>query len=174
MTSVTFLQGERVVLRPIERDDAEFLQRAPNEPDIRVPGGYSHPQNRSQIESYVENDIEDDDGVNLLVCLDDEPIGAVNVMNLRWTRPMLSYWIVPERHGEGLATEAVSLVLDYFFETFESRGIQAFVYDFNDASVGLLEKLGFVREGVSRDDRFVRGEYVDMLHFGLLREEWAG
>lgn len=173
MAGATFLEGERVTLRPIERDDAEFLQRAPSEPELRVPLGFSHPANRSQAENHIEEGIEGDDSIDLLVCIDDEPAGSVRINMLERTRPLLSYWLVPEQHGEGYMTEAVSLLLDYFFESFENRGLYAFVFDFNDASRGLLEKLGFQEEGRTREDQFIDGQYVDSVHYGLLREEWT-
>ena len=172
MAGATVLQGERVTLRTVERDDAEFMQRASTEPELRFPLGFSHPQNVAQIEDGFEDWIESDDNVTLLIYLDDEPIGSVRVNLLEWTRPLLSYWLVPEHHGEGYTTEAVSMFVDFFFETFEKRGLYAFVFGFNDASMGLLEKLGFQEEVRMREDRFMDGEYVDSIHYGLLREEW--
>ncbi len=45
-------------------------------------------------------------------------------------------------------------------------------YDFNDASRGLLESLGFTEEGRRRKYMFVDGAHRDMVQYGLLREEW--
>lgn len=172
MSGQTFLEGERVVLRPIERDDAEFIQRSRNDPEIRVPVGVSRPQNRHQVEAHVEERVENGGGVNLLVWVDEEPIGEVGFKHLRRNRPELVYWLIPEYHGEGYGSEAVSLFVDYFFETFDRRGLVARTFDSNDGSIGLLESLGFTQEGRLREHRFVRGEYVDEVFYGLLREEW--
>lgn len=173
MPGPVFCDGERITLRPIERDDAEFLQRAINDPDIRVPLGMSHPENLQQIEEGFEEWVESDESINLLVCLDDEPIGDVTVMHVEWTRSDIAYWLLPEYHGNGYASEAVSLLLDYLFENFEKRGVHARAFEFNDASRGLLESLGFTQEGCFRKNRFRRGEYVDEVVYGLLREEWV-
>lgn len=168
-----FLGGERVTLRPVEREDAEFVQRASNEPELRVPLGGSRPANEAQVTDSIQNRAESDDCIDLLVCLD-EPIGNVQLERLSRTRPTISYWIVTERQGEGYATEAVSLVIDYLFETFDRPGVYAFTSDGNEASRGLLESLGFRQEGRFRKDQFVDGEYVDTVHYGLLREAWTG
>lgn len=173
MPGPTFLEGDRVTLRPLERDDVAFLQRSRNDPEIRVSLGMQHPKNEAQVEETIEKWIEGDDSVTLAVCLDEEPVGEVTAMHLDWTRPELAYWLLPEHHGEGYMTEAASLFLDYFFETFEKRGVTARTLSTNDASIGLLETLGFTREGRLREHRFVRGEYVDAFLYGLLREEWV-
>ena len=173
MTSTTFLHGERIALRPVEREDAPFLQRAHNEPELRVPVGYSQPTNEAQVESEIEERVESDDSINLVVALDDEPIGYVGVNNLQWTAPFLAAWFLPEYQREGYGREAVSLLLDYFFETFEKPGVHAHAFDFNEASMGLLESIGFTQEGRFRKNRFIGGRYVDAVHYGLLREEWG-
>ena len=172
MPGPTFLDGQRVTLRPVERDDTAFLQRGWTDPDIRVPIGMRHPQNQAQVEGRIEEWIESDDSLTLFVCLDDDPIGEVTVRDLDRTRPELAYWIVLEHHGQGYGSEAVSLVIDYIFESFEKRGVMAHCFDTNEGSQALLESLGFTEEGRLREHRFVEGEYVDAVIYGLLREEW--
>ena len=178
-------RGERVTLRTVEREDAEFLQRASADPDIRYPLGDTRHKNRNQIEDMFENFIENESHAHFLVCLDSEdagsghsdegdvtPIGAVAVTHIDWDRPSLAYWLVPEHHGEGYGKEAVSLVVEYVFRTFDVHGVGAHAYDFNAASRGLLESLGFTEEGRGREDRFIDGEYRDSVQYGLLRREW--
>ena len=172
MPGTVFREGETVTLRTVEREDEPFVRRAHNEPAVRVPLGLQHPKNGTQVESYFEDSVENEDNVNLLACDDGEPVGQVVAMGVDHTRPELSYWLLPEFHGEGYATEAVSLLVDYCFETFDVRGLYAQAYAYNEASWKLLERLGFEREGRLREDRFVRGEHRDTVHYGLLREEW--
>jgi RimJ/RimL family protein N-acetyltransferase len=180
-------RGERLSLRTTERDDAEFVQRASTNPEIRFPLGNLTIRNGSQMESWFENYIESDESDNFTVCLEDgdadpghpadgdvTPVGAAAVMEADWHRPELAYWIAPEFQGEGYGTEAVSLVVDYVFRTYDTPSVGAGVYDYNEASRGLLESLGFTQEGRLRKDRFVDGEYRDAVVYGLLREEWAG
>jgi RimJ/RimL family protein N-acetyltransferase len=42
----------------------------------------------------------------------------------------------------------------------------------NDASRTMLESIGFVEEGVGREDAFFDGEYHDTHYFGVLEDEW--
>lgn len=167
-----------MALRTTEPDDADFVQRGFAHPEIRYPMG-SSVRSRAETESWLTE--TDGDG-GFLVCLEDpssgttsEPgrrIGAVSIDDADWRRPELAYWLVPEVHGEGYGTAAVSLLVDYVFRTYDHPAVGAGAYAFNDASRGLLESLGFEREGVIRRDRFVDGAYVDTVQYGLLREDW--
>ena len=176
-------QGERVTLRTVEREDSEFLQRAHANPEIRYPLGTVTHMNDSEMDDYFEEFIEDEHNVGFVVCLDDagpdhpeedetEPIGVVTVRRVDWDRPSLAYWLVPDHHEQGYGKEAVSLVVEYVFRTFDVHSLGAHAFDFNAASRGLLESLGFVEEGCARENRFIDGEYRDSVQYGLLRREW--
>ncbi|SFL59310.1 Protein N-acetyltransferase, RimJ/RimL family [Halogranum rubrum] len=169
----TVVEGERVSLRPVERDDAAFMQRSTTDPDIRIPLGSTSPSNEHESESFIEEYVEGDDGISLVVETDETPIGLVAVKSLKPARPELVYWFVPEYHRQGYGTEAVGLFVDYLFRTVDCHGLHARVFAFNEGSQGVLEGLGFAEEGRFREARFVDGAYVDVFHFGLLRREWT-
>lgn len=179
MPGARVTSGERVTLRTVETEDIPFLQRAGTNPEIRYPLG-NPVMNREQYE------ISDEGGTDqFLVCLEDDDadpgqpdeddvtlIGQVNVMDADWKRPELGYWLVPEVHGEGYGKESVSLVIDYVFRQYDTPAVGAEAYDFNDASRGLLESLGFAEEGRRRKFMFIDGAHRDMVQYGLLRREW--
>ena len=181
MPGAVVSEGERVTLRTVEEEDRAFCQRASANPEIRV--GIGNPvRSRAELGDVAEKE----DGDQLLVCLDSDDaapgspdedrttrIGWVGVDDVSYRRPDLAYWLATEFHGEGYGTEAVALLVDYTFATYDHPAVGAIAYDFNDASRGLLESLGFEEEGRIRRDRFIDGAYVDTVHYGLLREEWT-
>ncbi|WP_027119241.1 GNAT family N-acetyltransferase [Natronorubrum tibetense] len=182
MPGARISRGTRVTLRTVEDDDLPFLQRAYANPELRYPLG-APLLNQEELEEWLTDENAD----RFLVCLDGDragpgrpddaddvhPIGLVTIEDADWRRPELVYWLVPEVHGDGYGREAVSLVIDYIFGTYETPAAGATVYEFNDASRGLLESLGFDEEGRIRKDRFVDGECVDSIVYGLLRENWT-
>lgn len=170
-----------VSLRTIESEDASFLQRGSANPEIRYPLG-SPVRSIEQLDAPSD---DDDDGDRFLVCLDGDDagpgqpdeadvtrLGAVFVGDADWRRPGLGYWLVPEHHGQGYGRAAVSLAIDYVFRTYDHPAVGAVAFDFNDASRGLLESLGFTEEGCRRKERFVDGAYRDTYEYSLLRSEW--
>lgn len=72
----------------------------------------------------------------------------------------------------GLMSEAVEAVIDYGFREMDLNRIEALVADYNTASLRLLEKNGFTREGVMRNHYYVNGIFEDSVVFSLLREEY--
>jgi RimJ/RimL family protein N-acetyltransferase len=171
--------GDRVTLRTSESEDVPFYQRTRANPELRIPIG-NPVTSRDELDGV---DGSDDD--YFVVCVESDPppgqpdddlrrVGGVSVTGADWRRPELGYWIAPEDQGEGYGKEAVSLAVDYAFRTYDRPAVEAKVYDSNDASRGLLESLGFEEEGRLRRRRFIDGEYVDTVYYGLLRAEWDG
>ena len=82
----------------------------------------------------------------------------------------LGYWIGEPYWGQGLASAAVEQMIPIAFEKMKLRRIDASVYEHNRASRRVLEKNGFVREGVARAAVIKNGVVLDEVRFGLLRK----
>jgi RimJ/RimL family protein N-acetyltransferase len=110
-----------------------------------------------------------------------EPIGGAGIIgtvtlrhiSLIHQRAEIGFALATAHEGQGLAREAVSLVLRHAFETMGLYRIEADVDPSNAASLALLQRLGFRREGLLRSRFFVGGERCDSVILGLHREEWS-
>ncbi|MWG35781.1 GNAT family N-acetyltransferase [Halomarina oriensis] len=180
MPGPVFLHADRVTLRPPEREDVPFVQRCMNDPRVWRPALDVNPMNEELGTEFFEDVLSNEESVHCLVCLDEEPLGIVTLTGseygpsetARARNAELAYWLHPDHHGEGYGSDAARRMVRYAFEDRNLRRITARVGSFNDASVGLLESLGFEREGTQREAAWFRGAYHDMLWYGLLREEW--
>jgi len=171
-----FAEGDDVTLRTVEEDDLAFVQRVRNDPAVRQPLTLNRPANAEQVSEFFENAISSDDGASLLVCRDEEPMGMVALFDEHDVTgtATLAYWLDPEYWGNGYATEAVGLLCEHAFAERRLHKLRAEVIEPNDGSQRVLEKLGFQREGLLRDEKFVGGEHVDVHRFGLLADQWEG
>lgn len=174
MPGPVFQSGARVTLNTVEEEDLDALARARSDPDVRIPLGIETPGNRGVIEEFYEETISGEEGYWFTVVADDDLVGAVVYKHVDDADGVaeLSYWIYPEYQGEGYGSEAVELLLEYGFDELRLHRVRADCYATNDASQGLLESLGFEREGHFREAAFVGGRYVDVFRYGLLAEEW--
>lgn len=174
MPGPVFLDGDSVELRTVEEEDLDFLQEGVNDPSVWRAIGSFTPVNGPQEQDFFENVVCDDDQVNLLVCADGDPAGTVGLTpkGSETHGAELGYWMHPDYRERGYCGEAVELLTDYGFTQRGFHRISARVFGFNDASQGLLESLGFVREGTHREAVFVDGEYQDVFWYSALASEW--
>jgi len=75
----------------------------------------------------------------------------------------IGYTIAKKYQGNGFGREAVSGIIEYLFTKLHKHRITASVDPENTASIRLLEKLGFSKEEIWKDD----------VQYGLLEEEWG-
>ncbi|SFR88404.1 Protein N-acetyltransferase, RimJ/RimL family [Halomicrobium zhouii] len=172
MPGPAFLAGDRLTLRTVTPDDCEFIASQWNSPQIRRYTSQHDPQSVADVREMVEE--SDDSFVDFLPCRDEDPIGyawAFNVNDVSG-HGEIGYWIVESERGQGYATEAVDLLAEWAFHDRQLHRIQARVFAGNEASMRVLEKAGFEREGTMREAYRVEGEFVDAALFGLLAREW--
>ena len=72
--------------------------------------------------------------------------------------------------GKGLATECVSLLIDYGFGKLNLHRIYGGTNIENVGSVKIFKKLGFSEEGISKEGFFRDGKYYDLIKFGLINK----
>lgn len=84
----------------------------------------------------------------------------------------IGYVLLRSEWGKGYGTEAVQLMVDYLFLKKDIVRIQAETHPDNLASQRVLEKAGFVKEGIRRRAFFSRGVWRDTALWSLIREDW--
>lgn len=102
------------------------------------------------------------------------PVGTVAATNVSWGMGYaeISYMLDEARHGRGLGTRAVRLLVAKLFRETDLHRLYALISPENTPSVRIVERLGFTREGLMREHYFIQGRRVDELVYGLLRREW--
>ncbi len=85
----------------------------------------------------------------------------------------IGYFLMKRYWGQGYATEAARLIVDYGFSHLGLHRIIATCLAANAASEHVMQKCGMVKEGVLRRSDFRLGEWQDRLIYSILREEWA-
>jgi len=101
-------------------------------------------------------------------------IGTVALeLELDQYRAELGYWIGTSYWDKGFATEAARAVLNFGFSRTQLHRIVAQRFAENAASARVLQKLGFVQEGVLRQERFKDSRFRDVVTYGMLRDDWV-
>jgi RimJ/RimL family protein N-acetyltransferase len=84
----------------------------------------------------------------------------------------IGYTLARAYQGKGIASEAVSCVLDYAFGTLELHRVIAITDCENVASIALLERLGLRREGHFIQNVWFKGKWADEYLYAILQHEW--
>lgn len=105
---------------------------------------------------------------------DDALLGRITVFNLNERNRSLEigYLIGPLYRQQGYAREALRLLLPYMFDVLQLNKVTAQTGAFNQASIALLESLGFKCEGRLRQHHWFEGVLYDDLLYSLLAEEY--
>jgi [ribosomal protein S5]-alanine N-acetyltransferase len=79
------------------------------------------------------------------------------------------YWLGEPYWGQGIATAAARGVVAYLFQALELERLESGVFIWNTASMRVLEKVGFEKEGIARRSILKDGQLVDRAIYALLR-----
>ncbi|MEO5558492.1 MAG: GNAT family protein, partial [Dokdonella sp.] len=83
----------------------------------------------------------------------------------------LGYWIGRTYWGRGVMTTVLAAFADRAMSAFRLHRLFATVYASNPASMRVLEKIGFEREGVQKSAVMKRGELLDLYVYARVRAE---
>ncbi|CAN5706342.1 MAG: GNAT family N-acetyltransferase [Rubrobacter sp.] len=84
----------------------------------------------------------------------------------------IGFTLAREYQGRGLASEAVSRLLDYAFDVLGLHRVVAIADCRNAPSVALLERLGLRREGHFVENVWFKGGWADEYLYAVLKDEW--
>lgn len=72
----------------------------------------------------------------------------------------------------GIGTKVSAAVVNYGFEYLKLHKIYLRVLKYNTRAIKAYEKVGFIIEGEERDSAFIKGEYYNDIHMGILKSEF--
>lgn len=104
-------------------------------------------------------------------------MGALNMSNVRFgpaQTATVGYWIGPDFARQGYMSEALALVVDFAFEALDISRVEAACLPENEASRGVLEKVGFKYEGVAQSYLQIAGRWRTHVLYARLRDDRRG
>ncbi|NLM15557.1 MAG: GNAT family N-acetyltransferase [Clostridiaceae bacterium] len=134
----------------------------------------ARPLNATQIGHLMTDWNDGVENFIFAVRVDGWLVGLLNLDGLDWPNGHSEIGIAltePAARGHGLAAEALTLMIRYAFDELGLKRIWARVIEPNTASRKLFETLNFTLEGRLRQHILRRGDYHDMLIYGLLNTD---
>ena len=168
-----FIESERLILRRLSIDDVndQYLSWMNNPNIYQFLEAKQGQETIEGLRSFVSSVLEDDDNIFLASVHRDESTHIGNIklgpINLRHRNASLGFIIGDVNYwGQGLATEAISLLCKFAIENLPLRLINASCYSNNIGSIRALTSSGFQQDGINKEKvLFVDGTRKDVIHF---------
>ena len=169
-----------ITLRPVQREDLPLLDHWRNDRDHE--GQYGdflalHRRRTVNAERWEVDGLLSEQEGQLLICLDGEPVGAVQYHPVQYGPNRgsiainLGIAITPSARGRGIGSRAQRLLAGYLFEQTLAHRVEATTDVGNLAEQRALENAGFSREGILRGCQFRLGLWHDMVVYSRLRTD---
>lgn len=173
------LQGKRVTLRGVTRDDLLRQWAFNNDVEFELAGGGDPPlpQSLERLQAQFDENAAKGgrDGAFFAIDVDGVFIGQCGLFNFDDTARTCelgigigdkAYW------NKGYGREAVALLLDYAFRLRNLHKVWLSTHGANERAARAYAACGFVEEGRMREHVWHDGRYVDLIYMGILRREW--
>jgi [ribosomal protein S5]-alanine N-acetyltransferase len=164
----------RVILRELTAaDEDEFVGLARASMGLHHPW-YTLPTTPEAFQGYLTR-LSRPSTEGRLVCMRDggAMVGVIIVDSIirgRFQSASLSYAAFAPAAGRGYMTEGLGLVLDYAFDDLRLHRLEANIQPTNRASLALVRRQGFRKEGYSPDMLFIDGAWRDHERWAITRE----
>ena len=191
MSNVNFkikpiLVGERVILRPFEANDIDTMINILNEPELKkLTGSISNNHDAKKtmdedeikrVSDWYKSRNDQTDRLDLAIALKDtnQIIGEVVFNEYDDLTNNVNFRVLMSQsyNNKGLGTEAIQLFVRYGFEHLNLHKISLEVFSFNPRAERVYTKIGFIIEGVKREDFKYNEVYIDSKIYGMLKRDY--
>ena len=169
------LKTRDLFLRPVDMSDAKGLFAMLSDPQSMKYWSNTSITNIEDAKKMLQKETESDargDSMCWAVMLNghETMIGKCTLFQFSHAnrRAEIGFILNREYWGQGLMRQALEPVIDFAFTTLELHRIEADVDPDNTASLGLLERLHFKREGLFHDRWWLNDQWQDSIMLGLL------
>lgn len=151
--------------------DSEYWRLMANMPPF--------PWTQEGVKKHMEKEQEKDDPHNVFFAVhtleDDRIIGEIGLDGISYTHGDTYVGIgIGEKDfwGRGYGTDAMNVMLRYAFTELNLHRVSLTVFEYNPRAIRSYEKCGFRVEGHTREAMQREGRRWDIIHMGVLREDW--
>ncbi len=168
------LQGNLVNLRALELKDLTFLYTIENDESLWELSQTKTPFSKDILQKYLETAQKNPQKIKqlrlVITSKTNEPIGFIDLFELdsENKRAGVSIVILNSHRRNGFGKEALSLLIQYSFNTLGLHQVYSNVLEDNNASICLFESVGFEKIGLKKDWRLYEGRYKNEYLFQLI------
>jgi [ribosomal protein S5]-alanine N-acetyltransferase len=154
-------------------DKSSLLRMADNGKVARnLANRFPHPYTESDADAWFALLAKIPHPTHWAIEVDGEAVGGIGLdvgEGIYAKAGRFGYWLGEPYWGRGIMTAAVRATSDFILSNFDVVRLEAPVFEWNPASMRVLAKCGFVREGVQRKGVFKEGQIIDAVIYARVR-----
>lgn len=160
------LQDGNLILRSIKNKDAAALASLANNKKIwlNVRDVLPHPYTIDDALFFINLIEKENPQLSFAMQYDNEFCGLIGLKpleNVYRITTEIGYWLGEPFWNKGIATKAVAMVTDYAFTTLGFVRIHTGIFEYNTASMKVLEKNGYIKEAVFEKSVIKDGKIIN-------------
>ena len=164
----------RCTVRSWRWGDRESIVAQANDREvwINLRDRFPHPYTMADAEGWLRLVCGIAPEAQFAIAVDDAAVGGIGIIaqdDVYRRSAEIGYWLGRAYWGRGLATLAVAAVTEYAFATFDLCRLFASVFEWNPASMRVLEKAGYTFEGRMRRSVTKDGRTIDQFLYAITR-----
>ncbi len=170
---------DSVRLRPITKEDTADVVRWRNTPQVQRSLFSRESLTAEQHLQWLQTKVETGACHQFIIVVQQDgaefPIGTTFIKNIDRSNRKGEFGIFigeDAARGKGYGALAMAQILRYAFTVLSLNKVTLSVFTDNASAVHLYEKLGFVKEGLLREEFWDESGYRDILLMGILKREW--
>jgi ribosomal-protein-alanine N-acetyltransferase len=172
--NVMHIQIGQYQIRDFQKDDAQAIAKYANNRKIsaKMRDIFPYPYRLSDAEGFLANVIKAQPPRDFAIADNIEAIGGIGLIfgcDVNRFTAEIGYWLAEPFWNRGIVTQAVQAFVNYAFDNFDLNRIYAQPLATNPASARVLEKAGFVREGILRANAVKDGVVLDQLLYAKIK-----
>jgi [ribosomal protein S5]-alanine N-acetyltransferase len=163
-----------IKLRRFKKSDAPRMAELANNENVsrNLTDGFHHPYTLQHAEEFIQRFMDQEPVTVFAIEYRGEYVGNISLSkgtDIHRKSAEIGYFIGEPYWHKGIATTAVNLITEYGFNNLDIVRIHTGIFEYNKASMRVLEKCGFIKEGVFQKSVLKQGRLWDEVRFAKLK-----
>ncbi len=164
-----------IKIRKFQKEDIPYKVRWINDDENNQFLHYDLPLREDKTLVWFNSIKDRTDRVDYTIICNDEPVGLIGLLHIDNKNRKAEYYIAlggTEHRGKGIAAIASDLLIRKSYHTYNLNKIYLYTEVDNESAQNLFKRIGFIEEGLLKEDLIREGIKVDRFVYGLLVNEY--
>lgn len=166
--------GNKVNLTSLYDNDFNKILEWVNQPELKSLTGTLYPVSDIEHRKWFERKrLSDNEKIFGIRDKNNELYGIIGIKNIDFISQNAELYIYigeMSMQGNGFGSDAIKTLLSFCFNSMNLHKIYLTVFSHNHKAIQLYQKLGFKKEGILKEHRFMNGDFTDVLIFSYIKE----